>query len=406
MNRNKLIAILFLVAGVCQGQTLSIEEALRIAKENNQSLKAQDLEIKAAGILTEKVFELPKADVSLMFGRNEGFKYNDGITLAQSFPMPGFFKAKKELLKSQAHTQELLKEVQWNEIKHQVRSLYYQWMHYGNRQQKLTVLDTLYRDLVKIAEVRYKAGDAQKVDISTAKAKLGETTLLIHQNDVLLENTLVSLRTLLGSEQNWNLPNDEYKPLGLASMGSLDVDHPLIQSAKQEIEVLTQSQGVEKAGNLPELSFSYTNASLIGPLEKDGEVKYYGRGQRFGYVDVGVSFPLTYGATKNRVQSLELRKKAIEQVASQRLYQLEGELKAAVNQYNHNLANYQYYVNEALANADEILSASKLSHKTGDTSFIEYIFALSTATDIQLKHLDAIHQLNQSVVFINSLTNQ
>ena len=67
---------------------------------------------------------------------------------------------------------------------------------------------------------------------------------------------------------------------------------------------------------------------------------------------------------------------------------------------------YNYYQTQALPNANEIVKAAQLGYKTGDISYVEYLFALQTATDIELKNLQAIQQINQTVVSINSIINQ
>ena len=54
----------------------------------------------------------------------------------------------------------------------------------------------------------------------------------------------------------------------------------------------------------------------------------------------------------------------------------------------------------------EIVSAAQLGYKTGDIGNVEYLFALQTATDIQLNYLKSIQQVNQSVINIYSFINQ
>ncbi len=54
----------------------------------------------------------------------------------------------------------------------------------------------------------------------------------------------------------------------------------------------------------------------------------------------------------------------------------------------------------------KIAKAAQLGYRTGDISYVEYLFALQTSTNIQLKYLESIQQVNQSVVIINSIINQ
>ena len=92
--------------------------------------------------------------------------------------------------------------------------------------------------------------------------------------------------------------------------------------------------------------------------------------------------------------------------AKQQQKQLTTQLENALSQYQQDIQQYQYYVDQALPNAEKIVKAGQLGYKTGEISYVEYLFALQTATNIQLKYLESIQQVNQSVITINSLINK
>jgi len=119
-----------------------------------------------------------------------------------------------------------------------------------------------------------------------------------------------------------------------------------------------------------------------------------------------VAIPITFGATKSRIQSLEYQKQVVESNAKFQEKQLNVQFQNAFNQYGQDVQQYEYYVNQAIPNADKIVKAAQLGYKTGEISYVEYLFALQTATDIQLKYLESIQQVNQSVITINSILNR
>jgi len=67
---------------------------------------------------------------------------------------------------------------------------------------------------------------------------------------------------------------------------------------------------------------------------------------------------------------------------------------------------YNYYTTQALPNATNIVKAAQVGYGTGDITYVEYLYALQTATDIQLKYLQSIQQINQTVAQINSIINK
>lgn len=157
---------------------------------------------------------------------------------------------------------------------------------------------------------------------------------------------------------------------------------------------------------MPEFNIGYTNQSLIGFHTANGQEKFYNAGNRFSSVGLGVAIPLTFGATKARVQSLEYEKQAAETNAKFQQKQLSVQLENMLSQYQQNVLQYDYYVKQALPNAEKIVKAGQLGYKTGEISYVEYLFALQTATNIQLKYLESIQQVNQAVITINSLINK
>ena len=82
------------------------------------------------------------------------------------------------------------------------------------------------------------------------------------------------------------------------------------------------------------------------------------------------------------------------------------QLQNALAQYQQDVQQYSYYKAQALPNADDIVKAAQLGYRTGDISYVEYLYALQTSSDIQLKYLHSIQQINQIVVTINSIINK
>ncbi len=392
-----------------QQQTITVESAIELALKNNPEIKSKALDIQSEQSLSKTSRELPKMGVNFQFGNNEGFEFNDGVMISQTIPFPSLFGARKNLINEQVKGKEWLKQLSELELKRQVRTYFYQLEYLEHNAEKLKALEEIYIDFVRIAELRYKAGDTKKIDISTAETKLGEIELLYRQNEIFRQNAYKNLKTLMQTEEDFQIQeNNAYEPMSFS--GTIDsasiANHPQIQALYQEAKVIEQNQKVQRASGLPDFTLGYNNISLIGPLEKNGVENYYGRGQRFSYFDIGVAIPLTFGATKSKVRSLELQKQSTEMTAQWQQQQFQTELDNRLNQYQQDVAQYQYYRDKALKNADEIIQSSQLAYKTGDISYIEYLFTLQTVTDIQLNYLKSIQQVNESVVSIYSIINK
>jgi len=405
-----IIISLYLGSSQLQAQTktLTLESALEIAMTSNLDIKAQSLYKEAAENLERSSFELPKTNATFQYGNNEGFEYNDGIQISQSIPFPTLFGAKKQHFEAQTQAREWEKQSSINDLKNKVRSYYYQLQYLENNATKLQYLDELYADFVRVASLRYKTGDTKKMDISTAETQRGEITLLYQQNEVYIKNAYNSLKLLLQTTEDFKVSKEAYAPMFLTEViDNQAVDaNPKIRALYQQAKIAEQAQKVERAQALPDITLGYTNASLVGIHTKNNVDSYYGRSQRFSSFDVGITIPITFGATKARIRSLESQKQAAEYTAKMQEQLLASELQNALKQYEQNVNEYTYYHDRALPNSEEMIKTVQLGYKTGDLSYVEYLYALNLATNVQLKYLQAIQQINQSVIDINLLINK
>ncbi|MCX8523268.1 CusA/CzcA family heavy metal efflux RND transporter [Chryseobacterium formosus] len=407
------VVVLFFLLGntlkAQQGNPLTVQRATQIALENSHLMKSKDLDIKSAEALKPTSKELPKMNVDAQLGQYNSRKFDQSFAISQTIPFPTLFKARKDLITEQIKGKQISKEISANELAKQVRTYYYQIEYLQYNQSKLKNLDSLYNDFIRIATVRFKAGDIKKIEINTAETQKGEINLLLRQNEVYLTNAYKNLKTTLNTSENIAVPFDQnYQPLKANYVldSSAIAKHPLVKAFYQEMEIAEKNKNVEKSQGLPEFTIGYTNQSLIGFQNVNGMEQYFNGGNRFHSATVGVSIPLTFGATKARMESFDYQKQMAESNAKFQQKQLETQLENALNQYQQNIKQYEYYVNQAIPNAEKITKAGKLGYKTGEISYVEYLFALQTATNIQLKYLESIQQVNESVIIINSIINQ
>lgn len=402
--------LLFLGQGLrAQTRTISVQQATDLALQNNLLMKSKDLNVMVSKALKPTAGELPQLSVSAQLGQYNGPTFDNSFAISQSIPFPTIFKARRELIASTIKSREIEKEISVNELLKQVRSYYYQIEYLQFNKSKLTDLDNLYQDFIRIATVRYNAGDIKKVEISTAETQKGEINLLLKQNQVYLDNAYKNLKILLNTKEEIEVPvSAGYQPLkiDLVLDSTVIANNPSVKAFYQEMEIAEKNKKVEKSQGLPEFSLGITSQSLIGMYTKNGVEKYYGSSNRFNSFNVGISIPLTFGATKARIQSLEYQRQAAEVNAKLQQQQLTAQLENAIRQYRQDTEQYNYYTEQAIPNAEKITKAAQLGYRTGDISYVEYLFALQTATNIQLKYLESIQQVNQSVVIINSIINQ
>ncbi|MCA5003539.1 CusA/CzcA family heavy metal efflux RND transporter [Sphingobacterium bovistauri] len=392
-----------------QTKQYSLEELIEIAKINNKALVNSDLRIKYSEALKGTIGELPKLNLEGQLGQYNSPKFDQSYAISQSIPFPTIFSARRAVYNGSLNQRLIEKDVNSIEILKEIRTYYYQLQYLEHNNMQLESLDSLYDDFIRIATVRFNAGDIKKIEINTAETEKGEIHLLWKQNEVLMMNAYANLKALLFTNEDFKITNIvEYEPLNLTQVfdSVALASHPLIRLYENEMNLHDANIKLTKSEGLPEFSVGITNQSLIGDHLKNGVEQYFGAKNRFTSFNIGVSIPLTYTATKSRVKAMEYEKQIAEQNMLLTTNNLKNQFKTLMNQYNQDVQQYLYYKNQAIPNAIKIVNASQLGYKTGEISYVEYLLALQRSTNIQLKYLESIQKINESVININSVLNQ
>ena len=388
-------------------QSYSLQEIEQIALKNNGVIKAAQLKLQGASAKERTSFELAKTDFTGQYGQYSSAEKDLSVGVSQSIPLPTVFAARKKLYQAETQLQQGQLALQQNELKRQVRNAYQQLQYLTFKEEQLLQLDSLYNNFIRIAEVRYKAGDTKKIDINTAQVKKGEISLLLQQNKTIQQATYRNLRTLMQTEEAFTITKSPvYEPLLLSEPSDVQLSqHPLVQLSYQEANIAEHNKCLERAQALPDLTLGYTNQSLIGMQTIGGVETYTDRSKRFHFATIGLSVPI-FTATRAKVKAYKYQKEAAIEAAQQTEKQLKTQWINLQEEYQLNLQKYQFYKQEALPEAERIIRANQLGYSAGEISYVEYLYTLQTAVDTRLAYLESIEALNQKVIEIQSLLNQ
>ena len=410
------VILLFLVFGFTNAnaqmptaKAVSVENAISTALKNNLEIQSQQLNVQSSVTLKKSVFELPKTDVNFQFGQFNSINQDKAFQVSQNIPFPTYYSAKSGLYKAELQSSELQKQATINEIKAQVQYLFYQLQYLQMAKKQLQYLEFLYNDFVSATTVRFKTGETNLLEKTTAETKRGQLSLLLKQNEtdsVLIYN---SLKILMNTSEEFTIAlNENFQPLVLSSsFDTADItNNPSLKELYQQAIIAGQNKKVEFASILPDFNLGYFNQSLIGVQTINGTDVSFDGSKRFQGFNVGLGIPFTFFNNASKIKSLDYKQQALQKAADNGKLMLQNQLQRAIQQYYQNLAQYNYYKSTALPNAEIIISSAKVGFKSGDIGYIEYLQALQTATDVQLSYLHSINQINQSIININFLINK
>jgi cobalt-zinc-cadmium resistance protein CzcA len=339
-----------------------------------------------------------------MRGQYNGYAKNDNnITVSQSIPFT-VFGSQGKLNQSRQASSLLKKDVTENELIFEVKQTYYQLAYVYNMRLLLSQEDSIYEGFYKAASIRYKSGETNLLEQTTAEVQRNDAKNRLRQNasDILTLRT--HLKSLLYRE---DLPDIEDKVLPEIMVASaldsaLISANPSLAYARQQIAVAEQEKKFQAAKSSPDLLLGYFNQTLIGTVNPEtGSVA--GSSDRFTGFQVGLSIPLWFVPHRARVRAAAFEQKVAESSFFSEKAMLSGEFEKAIQSFQTSKSNLEYYRASALPNADLILRQSQIGFKDGDIGYAEFLLGLKSATSIQQVYLQSLYDYNQNIIYLEYL---
>lgn len=409
-----IITVLALIFGVStianaqQVKTISLEQALTYAKDNNKAIKAADLQVKSQQVMRGTNFDLPKTEVTTGFGYLNGKEQKD-VSLNISQTISPFTYAKKKQVLNKNYEASIIQQ-QGIEIiiDYTIRQAWENMLFAISKQVLLEEQASLLKGFSKSAKLRYDTGETTLMESNVAIAKEQELNVLLIQNKTFLENEKSKVKALLDLEQDFipaetALVYDKHNALA-----TLDLSNNVsLLLAEKEIEKLEADRALQKSSLLPDLTLGYNVESQSGTtITGDGTTKIYGKDLRISSYSVGVSIPVFFGSQKKRIKAMQYE---VDQVVVKKEYlhkQLVESIEQQLDIIKAQETVIDYYQGNALKNASIIKDHANKSYNNGDISYVEYIQSVETALTIQLNYLDAVLQYNLGHNTLHYLVNQ
>ena len=387
----------------------SLDDLIGLAQENNLDVLSKQLGLQSAQVLVKSSFELPKTDLNFQYGQYNSIQNDNGFRISQSIPFPSYFKAKLDLNKALVVSKEWQLELSKQELKAKIKHQFFYLMHLKQQQKQLFALDYMYSEMLKTCSLRYKTGETKLLEKVTAEAKKGAHSLLISENEVDIKKAYSSLKMLIQTKGDFEiitfgtpLVTEQAIPLDTMAL----IQNPTILALQQASLVQEKNTKLEKAILLPNLSLGYINQTIVGVQNIRGQDVSFGRSKRFQGLDIGISLPLTFLGSNQRIKAMDILQKSQYQLIEMEFSQLKSLYNSAYLTYLSNIKKYNYYITYALPNALLIEQTAKKGFDVGEIGYVEYLQAIETSADIQSQYSSVMYELNQSIIALQFLTNK
>lgn len=404
-----LVLGIFLLSGnKTQAQAiknLSLDQALQTAIAKNAQLRLDNYQVNVQQALRRSAYDIGRANASLMVGQYNSRKFDNNLTVSQTFPNPRLVRESVGLADATIAGRQRQVAVTQNQLRYQVKSTYYDLLYLHERERLFRQQDSLLTEFVQAATVRFRTGETAALEKATAESQLADQRVRLAQNEANLATARTNLQNLLFSDERVDIVRQPLtqRVLTLPTDSSAITSHPLIALLRQQIAVATQARQVEQARLLPDFTLGLFSQTLIGTQTFNGQDYVYGAGRRFFGGQVGVSFPLVAKPQKARIEAARVNEQIAQTELESQQRSLQHQYEQAVQQYNQYRSAVQYYEQTGLPQAQLIANNGRKAFRGGDIGYVEFSLALQQSLTIRQNYLDVLHQLNQSVLYIEYL---
>lgn len=386
---------------------LTLKQAVSSALENNRAISGADLGVGLQQALRKSAFEMPKTEVSMLYGQYNSLVKNDNnFTVSQSIPFPTLFAANAALGDERIKAGQLQVASSKNELIYQVKTVYTNLQYLYSKEKLLLEQDSIYKGFVKSASLKYKTGEGNLLEKVAAETQLKDVQNLLDQDRSDIEIYKAQLATLLGRGELPLIADKFLKETPEISIGDTALlnENPAIAYFRQQIVIAEKQRKVELAKALPDFTLGYFNQSLTGFQNVNGNDVFFGRDKRFQGFQVGLSVPIFYRSYSAKAKAASINRDIASNDLELQQRKLTGQYQQALGEYLKNRKRYDYFITSATANAALILKNSRIAYQNGEIGYSEYLLNLKQANGIYEGCLIALLQLSQSINQIEFLT--
>jgi heavy metal efflux system protein len=388
-------------------ERITLQAAIDTAFKNNLELKSERLTAEYLKELKGTSSSIPKTAVMGEYGNINSYYNDTKFGLSQSINFPSIYSRQKDVLNEEWKQGLLNVEVKQIDLKRQVTEVYFQTLYLLEKKKLLLRADTMYAEFLRRAELRFQKGETNILEKTTAETQRGQ---IGHQLRMLEADLIIvqdRLKYVLNTEKDF-LPADSiFKlPVQLLLDTTTLLEHPQIKVLRQQQNISLAQRKLEKSKMLPDLSMGYINQSFTGFQNVNGTDTHFSGSDRFSSVQLGVGISIFRRSQRARIAASKINESIAYNNYLAGVQVLKNRYRQAFDQYNKQLQTINYYETIALINSNTIINTANKQFLNGDINYLEWVLLMNQAIGIQNEYIDAVKNLNQVIIEINTYQNK
>lgn len=403
-TNSTVVVILFLglLSFQSKAQTpINLQAAIDTALKNNLTVKNEKLKSEYQKKIIKTSASIPQTNVIGEYGQLNSYYNDNRFGISQSFNFPTVYIKQKQLLNEEWKTSIMTVTLKEAETKKYVRQTFYTYLYLKEKEKLLLKNDSIYANFLEKTNLRFSKGESNILEKTTAESQRGNISIQLKQLQQDLEITRLQFSLLLNTNTLFIPTETNFKlDIQVSSDNSLIAQHPSLKIMEQQKKLAMISRKVERAKLLPDFNIGYYNMTMQG---SGADNKIYTSSSRFQSMQVGLGIPLFFGAQKAKINASKINQSISENSYLLEKNSLENQYQSVLNQHQTNVATVNYFETTGLKNAQLILETANKQFMNGEINYLDWVMLTNQAINIQSNYLDAIKNLNESIIQINYL---
>jgi cobalt-zinc-cadmium resistance protein CzcA len=398
IRRKSVIMICFLLLlpfmqASAQDKEISLNEAIRIALENNKEIKAYELKSEEKSTLISTAFDIDKTFITYGLDENNIAENNYPLQvwgIQQSFSFPTLYRAEFFAKKIESKLADLNLKLQTENVIKNVSMGYIEQQVLNEKLKIMKSLDSLYLQLIKNASIRNKNGELSNLSLLNMQAGQQKMKQQFNAVKYEIDNARTAFKMMLRSDNMYMVSAG----VTMLSLETSDLNaRPFVLGLKAQEDLNEVAVQIEKNKMLPDISLNY----FIG-------TNYFEQAKYYQGFEVGISVPLFFNAGKSKIKASKLARDAASLFVENEIGLLMVKQKELLNKqlkYNELIDSYIKIGSKLY---DEIIRTTTLNYENGEIGFVEFAASIENALKIKIDYLNNLIEYNRVTLELNYLS--
>jgi len=406
-GKKLIVALAGLLIGLSANAQLPItlNAALDSAVKNNAMHKVGAMHVEYAQALQKTSTEIDKTFFDFGFGKLNSFQTDNRFGVSQSLQFPIIYKNQAAVNRSVTQIAQTSQLIRDQELRHLVKSQYYEVLIINKQLELLLVADTMYANFLQKANDRLVAGASDVLEKATVENQLmqiqNQLAKLTTAQNIAIENFNRTLN--ISKKVRPAIDTIVYGASVMPTLSLID-ELPIVQLQQQQVVLSEQMSALEKSKLNPSFSVGYSTMTIKGwQAISQTTDQYYGASDRFGSVSLGLMVPIFSSAQKAKINAsnILIKQKKLEETAVKQ--ETTQKMQNALTLFLQHKKAVEGYQLKGLPSALLIMQTATQKLKAGEINYLDWVVLMNQSIQTRADYYAAVMQFNESAFELEKL---